>query len=108
MRNTNIKIAILSIAVLAAVLSLTAAVIAAPREAARAQDVEQSLSEYKYIVREHNGYVAVFPPAGGETPSYVTKMPVALLPDMDRLSLEKGIKIKTEAELTSILEDFTS
>ncbi len=60
---------------------------------------------YKYVVSEYDGHVAVFVP-GQQMPSYITDTPVSALPFADREMLARGIEVKTEAELSSLLEDY--
>ena len=108
MEKTNIRTAIMVIAIFVAILAIAAAVLMTPRASAHMQDDPPDQTAYKYILREHNGYVAVFPADDQEKPSYTSRMPVALLPDADRKNLESGIKVKNEEELTHLLEDLTS
>lgn len=59
-----------------------------------------------YTVREYNGSIGVF---FGEsaTPALVYDIPVYTLPEADKLLLAEGIPANTEAELNSIIEDYT-
>lgn len=60
----------------------------------------------QYIIKEHNNKIAVFS-ASGQKPLYVLDGPyVDDLPIKDRRLLADGITVYTEAELTSLLEDY--
>ena len=107
MEKTNIRTAIMVVAIFVAVLALAAAVIMTPRASALT-DGQDGRGTYKYVLRAHNGYVAVFSADDRENPYYISDMPVALLPEADRRDLEKGIAVRDEEELTHLLEDLTS
>ena len=62
---------------------------------------------YAYIMREHNGFIAVF--AFGELePLTVLDTAVRFLPDYDRVLLEEGILIRDYADLAARIEDYIS
>lgn len=63
--------------------------------------------EYKFIVKESGGKVAVFR-KGEEKPFYVSKARVSDLPEQDAAMLQSGIKIYGRQELDRALEDFCS
>lgn len=63
--------------------------------------------DYAYILKEHEGRVAVYP-AGGDDPELVLNVLVKYLPDYDRSQMKEGIKVKTYDELVSLIEDYTS
>ena len=63
---------------------------------------------YRYLVREYQGQVAVFLPKQLYGPKYVTGIRVDSLPLADREALEAGIRIRTDAQLTALLEDLGS
>lgn len=82
------------------------ALLPAPAQAVAA---EADLSgEYRYLVREYQGQVAVFLPKQLYGPKYVTGIRVDSLPQADREALEAGIRIRTDAQLTALLEDLGS
>ncbi len=62
----------------------------------------------KYTVADYEGHLAVYLTANAQAPEYVTDVRVCTLPAADRQALKKGIPIYTEAQLTSILEDYSS
>ena len=82
------------------------ALLPAPAQAVAA---EADLSGgYRYLVREYQGQVAVFLPKQLYGPKYVTGIRVDSLPQADREALEAGIRIRTDAQLTALLEDLGS
>lgn len=58
-----------------------------------------------YIVRDYNGWVAVFPYAS-DNPQTVTGVSVAILPERDQNMLERGISVYSDDELFTLLEDY--
>lgn len=69
---------------------------------------ESSTEEHRiYIVREHNGMVAVFQ-KGEDNPFKITDTYVSSLPNADRNSLSVGIQVDTKEELRKLLEDLCS
>lgn len=63
--------------------------------------------DYAYILKEHDGKVAVYP-AGADEPELILDVLVKYLPDYDRSQMIEGIHVKTYDELVSLLEDYTS
>lgn len=53
------------------------------------------------------GYLALFDKGAAE-PRQIFPCQVSTLPEADRVSLEKGIPVRTEEELNRLLEDFLS
>lgn len=73
------------------------------------QEVDTSNSgEWVYLIREHEGYVAVFRAQNSEQPEMVLDTPVKYLPDYDRAQLEEGIPVSDYAQLVTLIEDFIS
>lgn len=71
---------------------------------------EQSVSEqvsYQYVVKEHDGKIGVFSPGSAE-PGQVLDIEISVLPEFDRLALQQGIEIRSDAELRRLIEDFDS
>lgn len=60
-----------------------------------------------YIVKEHNGVVAVFP-GSGDKPAIETDIIVNSLRASDREMLEKGITMGSYTEVLCLLEDLNS
>lgn len=69
--------------------------------------VQRQKQEYAYILKAHEGRVAVFP-AGSSEPEFVYDVLVKYLPDYDRQQMEEGIPVRDYDELVSLLEDYTS
>ena len=63
--------------------------------------------EYLYIIREHDGRVAVFA-RGRSTPEMVLDRLVHHLPTYDRIQLREGVPVFTREELQERIEDYTS
>jgi hypothetical protein len=61
-----------------------------------------------YLVREYEGYVSVFYPAGSETPTSCTDIRVKDLPWSDRVELASGIGFSDYSQVVQLLEDFGS
>ena len=63
--------------------------------------------DYLYIIREHDGRVAVF--ARGESaPEMVLERMVHHLPTYDRIQLQEGVPVFSKEELQERIEDYTS
>lgn len=62
----------------------------------------------KYVLREYEGYVAVFVENEPSIPMTVTDVSVSTLRKLDRETLQIGLKVKTHERLMMILEDFSS
>lgn len=60
-----------------------------------------------YTVREYDGRIAVFF-EGSKQPMMIYDVYVAELPDADAALLKNGLTTQTQAELQSIIEDYTS
>jgi len=63
--------------------------------------------DYLYIIREHNGRVAVFA-RGQSTPEMVFERLVHHLPTYDQMQLKEGVPVFTQEELQERIEDYTS
>ena len=61
-----------------------------------------------YLLREWEGYIAVFCPPGAETPTTITDIRVRSLPLSDRLSLTGGVSAADYREVVRLLEDYGS
>lgn len=72
----------------------------------QAQDPEPE-EEYLYLMKEHEGKIALFA-KGSDEPELVFEKLVKHLPEYDRIQLEEGIKIYTGDELNARIEDFIS
>ena len=63
-----------------------------------------TISDYKYLIKEQNGKVALFSSDG--TLLREVEIPLRALPQKDREMLANGIKIKDDAELYSLIQDY--
>ena len=72
---------------------------------------QSSLSEefeaYAYLIKEHNGRIAVFE-SDNDEPELVLNILVKYLPDYDRGQMKQGITVKDYDELVKLLEDYDS
>ncbi len=69
------------------------------------QTVSESQKDYLYCIREYEGKIGVFVP-GQDTPIQMIETNPELLPEYDRVMLEEGIYLYSEAELRQLTEDF--
>ena len=67
----------------------------------------QTEPDYLYIIREHDGRVAVFA-RGEETPEMILERLVHHLPTYDRIQLREGVRVYSQEELQERIEDYTS
>ena len=67
----------------------------------------QPVEEYKYLLKEFNGKLAVFE-NGEKAPKMIFDVSIDSLPEVDALALKNGLKIKNEQELNDRIEDFIS
>ncbi|KXG77021.1 BofC C-terminal domain-containing protein [Thermotalea metallivorans] len=72
--------------------------------------VKESLSPHYYIVKEKNGFIAIFQidENGNDVLIEQTEIPVSGLSDVDRKKLKEGIPVKDIEEINQILEDYSS
>ena len=64
-------------------------------------------SQPAYVLREYDGKLGVFP-ADSDTPQEVIDVPISLLPPYDQAQLRSGVPAANDAELSRLLEDYTS
>ena len=60
-----------------------------------------------YLLGCHKGYLALWKEDHPE-PFQIYPVKVDALPEQDRDALEKGIRVRSDIELSSLLEDFLS
>ena len=72
-----------------------------------AEEAEPGEPEYMYIIKEHDGRVAVYP-AGEAEPEFVLDVLVRYLPDLDRRQMQEGIPVEDYDKLVALLEDYSS
>lgn len=61
-----------------------------------------------YVLREYEGYVAIFIENEPNSPMTVTDIPVSTLRELDRRLLETGMKLYSKERLMMTLEDLGS
>lgn len=61
-----------------------------------------------YLLREYEGYVAVWYPAQANYPAMITEIRTDSLPLFDRAALRDGIPAADRDEVMRLLEDFAS
>lgn len=96
-------------------IGITAAVLAVllvvstfwPASPAAAPVQARQEAEVVYIVREQDGYLAVFVP-GSEKPVRLTDIDVRTLTDADQQSVQEGISLYSDEQLAHLLEDLES
>ncbi|MDO4174713.1 MAG: hypothetical protein Q4D42_08105 [Eubacteriales bacterium] len=77
--------------------------------AADAISAEEQTEEQQplYLVREHNGVLAIYP-YGSDTAAEVTDIRLSSLREYDQKLMEHGFPLYSDQELASFLEDFGS
>lgn len=65
-------------------------------------------NENNYVLRDYEGYVAVFIENDPSVPMTVTDIQVSTLRELDQKLLQTGMKVKTHERLMMILEDIGS
>ena len=61
-----------------------------------------------YILKEHNGALAVFAPNSATPVREIPNIALNTLPEYDRKLLKTGIKVYSEKELQRLIEDYDS
>lgn len=97
----RMKILFCAVMVAAAALSLLATL-------ANLGALDAWAAEEPYLLREEQGWVAVYQPQDAPLPVMMTDIRAATLPRADRLALQQGIAAKNQKELLALLEDLSS
>ncbi len=106
MKNTFKKLLTGFLAICAVILC--AAALTAPRSVPAADTASVDMPEDNgYLLRDWQGYIAVFE-GRGDTPTSLTDIETATLNDFDREKLRSGIPARDRTELMSLLEDLGS
>ena len=74
---------------------------------AQEQAEQIPVGEYQYILKEHEGHLAVFL-KGKDEPEMVFDVLVRFLPEYDRGQLSQGVYVKDYEELIQRIEDYIS
>ena len=107
------KLTLLSLLALSALMCVTATVqsfllrAAAEKSFPAVEEKYTSFETAAYILKEHNGYVAVFSSNGSHLLE-MTAIPVGTLREADRYLLESGIAADSRETMLMLLEDFNS
>lgn len=75
---------------------------------ASADGSQAAAAENCYVLRDYEGYVAVYVENDPSCPMTVTDIEVDTLRELDRETLQTGIKVKSQDRLMMILEDLGS
>lgn len=106
----KLKMLTLGILAVAAVLMTTAAVATQTKNALEkgtaACFAEPETSSY--VLRDYEGYVAVFVENNPDCPMTVTDIQVSTLRELDKRLLQTGMKISSHERLMMTLEDLSS
>lgn len=76
-------------------------------EAPLEEEASEPQQDYLYLIREHEGRIAVFA-WGSDTPELIFEKQIKFLPDYDRIQLAEGIPINSVEELNARIEDYIS
>lgn len=115
--KTAFKLGLLGVLILAAGISLNAALGSMLRVGRTVKEPSYAAFEYEpscgvedaaYIVRGRDGYVCVFAPGETAEPVSVTGIELSSLRRADLAVLEEGIAVADREELLSLLEDLGS
>lgn len=106
--NNKFRGFLLGFLVLCAVFSSVFAFYTAGDAKNEALSSEAIGSDNNYVLREYEGYVAVFVENDPSRPMTVTDIQVATLREFDQMLLQTGMKVQTHERLVMMLEDLGS
>ncbi|NLV85749.1 MAG: hypothetical protein GX025_00815 [Clostridiales bacterium] len=108
--KTKIRAALLGIAFIMALTLASAATVS--HVAAKSLESELSCfsqgAENRYVLRDYEGYVAVFVENRPDCPMTVTNIQVSTLRELDKRLLQTGMKVQSHERLVMTLEDLGS
>jgi hypothetical protein len=111
MSNRAFRAALLTVVVLIAVLMLIltalTSVLKGASDSGRAV-FSETPAPAPYLIRAHNGHIAVFFNRDDETPGIETMIETETLRLVDREKLQAGIEASTYEDVLKLLEDFGS
>lgn len=110
--KSTIKTAVILCLCAVSIITCTAAF----RIGAEAKPEEQTVAAMKYnepksegyVLKEYDGFIAVYSADNAKEPITVTDIEVCTLNNNDRAMLQNGITAENKAELLSLLEDLGS
>lgn len=104
--NNKLKGAVLGIFIVAAAVC---AVLAFSGLGYADSETDESFAdEICYVLRDYEGYVAVFVENDPDIPMTVTDIQVDTLRELDRETLRTGLKVRSQERLLMMLEDLGS
>jgi len=109
--KVKVKMAIIgTLIVIAAFLCAFAVIdsLKADDEGAAVSCMTESQEETCYVLRDYEGYVAIYVENDPSCPMTVTDIQVSTLRDMDKALLETGLKLYSRERLMMTLEDLGS
>ena len=104
----KLKITVLCVMLSAAVLSVAVTASAVLMEKSESAACFARPVESSYVLRDYEGYVAVFVENDPGCPMTVTDIEVGTLRELDRRLLQTGMKISSHENLMMTLEDLNS
>lgn len=104
----KLKMAALCVMASAAVLSVAVTASAVMMEKNESMACFASPVESSYVLRDYEGYVAVFVENDPRCPMTVTDIEVSTLRELDRRLLQTGMKVSSHENLMMTLEDLGS
>lgn len=109
--NSKVKAAVLALSfVCASAFAATAVIsrVSADAKGAEAVFAEQAEEDKSYVLRDYEGYVAVFVENDPNCPMTVTDIQVSTLRELDKSLIQTGMKVKSHERLVMTLEDLGS
>lgn len=108
--KTKTRAFLLGIAFITALTFASAAIVS--QVAAKSLESELSCfsggAENRYVLRDYEGYVAVFVENNPDCPMTVTDIQVSTLRELDKRLLQTGMKVQSHERLIMTLEDLGS
>ncbi len=107
--NSKAKAVVLALSfICAAALAATAVISKVSADNCKEATCFQQVDENSYVLRDYEGYVAVFVENDPNCPMTVTDIQISTLRELDQRLLQTGMKVKTHERLVMTLEDLGS
>lgn len=106
--NNSFKKIVMAISLATALFCGSFAAVDAYAQKLKAEECAAQKEGNAYVIRDYQGYVAVFVESDPSCPMTVTEIEVSTLRELDRLLIETGMKIKGHEKLIMTLEDLGS
>ena len=106
----NLKVILIGILCLCSIFFAAFALIDLNKAESEGKAVEcmAENKENNYVLRDYEGYVAIFVENNPSCPMTVTDIPVSTLRELDKRLLQTGMKIASKVRLMMTLEDLGS